>query len=84
MPVLLSLNGYLADLRSIKIRLSWCLLSDLWGLGSSPLSERWQLSLLQTAFSGSFICTCTIPQQDIREGDFVMMVMHFFFDGALE
>lgn len=69
MHILLSFNGYSADFRSIKIRLSCCLFSHLWGLGSSALSERYQLLLLQTAFSGPFIWICTVTLQDLREGD---------------
>lgn len=71
MHILLSFNGYSADFRSIKIRLSHCLFSHLWGLGSPALSERSQLLLLHTTFSGSFIWICTVTRQDLREGDFV-------------
>lgn len=69
MHIFLSFNGYSADFRSIKIQLSRCLFSHLWGLGSSVLSERCQLLLLQTAFNGSFIWICTVTLQDLREGD---------------
>lgn len=84
MHILLSFNGYSAGFRPIKIRLSHCLFSHLWGLGSPALSARSQLLLLHTAFSGSFIWICSVTQQDLREGDFVVMVRHFFFDEALE
>lgn len=85
MHILLSFNGYSADFRSEKILLSCCLFSDL-GEGDWAMRRYLRGASCYCCRQHSvFIYLnmyCYLAKS--REGDFVVMAMHFLFDGTLE